>query len=142
MLLFNDLEVQPLVEARGIRKYSRGGAEMEEADAIRQGLIMAKEAGWQRIEMQSDCKVAIEQIHKKGREETPIGTIMEDIKQLSGMFLCCTFSFVYKDGNRCAHQMAQFATKLVSNVIWKQSFPLWLKETIQEDNRVNVHFCT
>nr|XP_027119939.1 uncharacterized protein LOC113736922 [Coffea arabica] len=130
-----------LVEARGTRKYSRGGAEMEMADAIRQGLLMAKEVGWQRIEMQFDCKAAIEQIHKKGEEETPIDTIMEDIKQLSGMFQYCSFSFVYRDGNRCAYQLAQFATKLVSNIVWKQSFPLWLKESIQEDNRTNVHFC-
>ena len=131
-----------LVEARGIRKYSRGGAELEEADAIRQGLVMAKEAGWREIEVQSDCKAVIERIHTKGREEAPIGTIMEDIKQLCGMFQCCTFLFIKRDGNRCAHQMAQFATKLVSNVIWKQSFPLWLKESIHEDNRMNIHFCT
>ncbi|XP_071933729.1 uncharacterized protein [Coffea arabica] len=131
-----------LVEARGIRKYSRCGAELEEADAIRQGLVMAKEAGWREIEVQSDCKAVIERIHTKGREEAPIGTILEDIKQLCGMFQCCTFLFINRDGNRCAHQMAQFATKLVFNVIWKQSFPLWLKESIQEDNRMNIHFCT
>ena len=131
-----------LVEARGIRKYSRGGAELEEADAIRQGLVMAKEAGWREIEVQSDCKAVIERIHANGREEAPIGTIMEDIKQLCGVFQYCTFLFINRDGNRCAHQMAQFATKLVSNVIWKQSFPLWLKESIHEDNRMNIHFCT
>ena len=87
--------------------------------------------------MQFDYKAAIEKIHKRGIEESPIATIMEDIRQLSDMF---HFSFVYRDGNRYAHKMAQFATKLVSNVIWKQSFPLWLKESIQEDNRTNVHF--
>ena len=75
-----------LVEARGIKKYSRCGAEIEEADAIRQGLVMAKKAGWREIEVQSDCKAAIEIICTEVREETPIGTIMEDIKQLSGMF--------------------------------------------------------
>ncbi|XP_071916201.1 uncharacterized protein [Coffea arabica] len=51
-----------IVEARGIRKYSRGGAEIEEAAALRQGLLMAREAGWRRIEMQTDCKAAIETI--------------------------------------------------------------------------------
>ncbi|XP_071933079.1 uncharacterized protein [Coffea arabica] len=130
-----------LVEARGIRKYSNCGAEIEEANAIQQGLIMTTEAGWQRIEMQFDCKAAIEKIHKRGMEESPIATIMEDIRQLSDMFQYCTFSFVYKDGNRCAHKMAQFATRLVSNVIWKQSFPMWLKESIHEDNKTNVHVC-
>nr|XP_027089582.1 uncharacterized protein LOC113710661 [Coffea arabica] len=130
-----------IVQARGIRKYSSAGAEMEEADALRQGLLMAREAGWRRIEMQTDCKAAIETICKTGLGETPIGTIIEDIRHLSDLFQDCTFSFVYRDGNRSAHKMAQFATKLVSKVIWKQSFPLWLKESIQEDNRTNVPLC-
>ena len=111
---------------------------MEEADALRQGLLMAREAGWRRIEMQTDCKAAIETIYKIGLVEAPI---MEDIRHLSDMFQDYTFSFVYRDGNRCAHKMAQFATKLVSKVIWKQSFPLWLQESIQEDNRTNVLLC-
>ncbi|XP_027155242.1 uncharacterized protein LOC113755435 [Coffea eugenioides] len=130
-----------IVQARGIRKYSRSGAELEKADALRQGLLMAREIGWRRIEMQTDCKAAIETIYKTGLVETPIGTIMEDIRLLSDMFQDCTFSFVYRDGNRCAHKMAQFATKFVFKVIWKQSFPLWLKESIQEDNRTNVLLC-
>ena len=78
---------------------------------------MASEVGWQRIEVQSDCKAITEKIHKRCMEESPIATIMEDIRQLSDMFQYCTFSFVYRDGNRCAHKMAQFATKLVSNVL-------------------------
>ena len=115
--------------------------ELKEADAIQQGLVMTSEAVWQRIEVQSDCKAVIKKFHKRCMEESPIATIMEDIGQLSDMFQYCTFSFVYRDGNRCAHKMAQFATKLVSKVIWKQSFPLWLKESIQEDNRTNVPLC-
>nr|XP_027067738.1 uncharacterized protein LOC113693389 [Coffea arabica] len=103
-----------IVQARGIRKYSSSGAEMEEADALRQGLLMAREAGWRRIEMQTDCKAAIETICKTGLGETPIGMIIEDIRHLSDMFQDCTFSFVYRDGNRSAHKMAQFATNLVS----------------------------
>nr|XP_027060685.1 probable carboxylesterase 15 [Coffea arabica] len=107
---------------------------------------MASEVGWQRIEVQSDCKAITEKIHKRCMEESPIATIMEDIGQLSDMFQYCTFSFVYRDGNRCARKMAQFATELVSNykLIFQHNIPIHEDDSIvqkdcQFDSQNNLY---
>ena len=49
------------------------------------------------------------------------------------LFDQCTFSFVNKIGNSCAHNLAKFAVKLVRDVVWEENFPMWLKESAQKD---------
>lgn len=92
-------------------------------------LIMAKATKWRRIEVQSDCKAAIDNIQVRKVEDSSIATILEDIQVMREVFEHCTSSFLYKAGNVCAYTIAQFAVKLVMNVVWENSFPMWLKES-------------
>ena len=38
----------------------------------------------------------------------------------------CYFSFVRREGNHVSHKLAKYAINLISEVKWKDSFPLWL----------------
>lgn len=114
---------------------------MEEALAMRCALRMAQNAGWTKIEVQSDCKVVVDQILAGNGQEGILATILEDIDQLKNSFKLCKFSFVHRKGNQCNHLLARFAVKLVENVKWDNQFLMWLTNRAEKDLRVVTPFC-
>ncbi|XP_071921741.1 uncharacterized protein [Coffea arabica] len=115
---------------------------VEEAVAIRMGMIKAKEAQWKVVEFQSDCKVVVEMIMKESIRDSRVAVILEDIQNMKSLFDKCTFSFVNRLGNGCAHNLAKFAVKLVRQVDWEGNFPMWLKESAQKDLLVSYPVVT
>ncbi|XP_027166351.1 uncharacterized protein LOC113766348 [Coffea eugenioides] len=113
----------------------RSEPRVEEAAAIRMGMQMAWKANWRAVELQSDCKDVVDMLNKKQKQQNSIGVILEDIANMRGLFEQCTFSFVHRDGNRCAHSVAKFAVKLTTNVEWDVCFPMWLQKEAQSDLR-------
>ncbi|XP_027165365.1 uncharacterized protein LOC113765398 [Coffea eugenioides] len=119
--------------ARAELKHSE--PQVEEAVAIRMGLQMAWEANWKAVEFQSDCKEVVDMINKEDKQQTRIAIILEDIANMRCLFEQCTFSFVHRTGNGCAHSLAKFAVKLTKNVEWEVCFPMWLLERAQNEYR-------
>ncbi|XP_027122315.1 uncharacterized protein [Coffea arabica] len=113
----------------------RSEPRVEEAAAIRMGMQMAWKANWRAVELQSDCKDVVDMLNKKQKQQNNIVVVLEDIANMRCLFEQCTFSFVHRDGNRCAHSVAKFAVKLTTNVEWDVCFPIWLKEEAQSDFR-------
>lgn len=108
---------------------------IEEASAIRMGLLKAKMMGWQRIEIQSDCKGVINKLKEGSCGDPKIGSVLEDILQLKRNFSECSFSFVRREGNSVSHHVAKFAIHLPSDIDWKGSFPAWLVHLAKKDVR-------
>ncbi|XP_071924712.1 uncharacterized protein [Coffea arabica] len=132
---------EKIVKAKEISECKRGEAGKEEALAIRSALVMAKDAGWTSIEVQTDCKGVVDQINIGNVQDSSIETILEDIGDLRQDFDCCKFSFVPRAGNGCSHSLAQFTVKLIRNVEWKNSFPMWLIDLVRKDMGVVTPFC-
>ncbi|XP_027067691.1 uncharacterized protein [Coffea arabica] len=107
--------------------------QVEEAAAIRMGMQMAYDANWKEVDFQSDCKEVVDMINKEKDQHTRIATVLEDIANMRCLFEQCTFSFVHRAGNSCAHSLAKFAVKLTTNVEWEECFPMWLHESAQKD---------
>ncbi|XP_071914084.1 uncharacterized protein [Coffea arabica] len=107
--------------------------QVEEAAAIRMGMQMACDANWKEVEFQSDCKEVVDMINKEKDHHTRIATVLEDIANMRCLFEQCTFSFVHRAGNSCAHSLAKFAVKLTKNVEWEECFPMWIHESAQKD---------
>ncbi|XP_027127808.1 uncharacterized protein [Coffea arabica] len=80
--------------------------QVEEAAAIQMGMQMAQEANWKAVEFQSDCKAVVDMINKENEQDTRVDTILEDIANMRCLFEKCTFSFVHRAGNSCAHSLA------------------------------------
>ena len=74
-------------------------------------------------------------INKENRKEAGVDFILEDIANMKCLFDKCTFSFVHRAGNKCAHRLAKFVVKLTRNVEWEECFPIWLYESAQNDYR-------
>lgn len=94
---------------------------------------MAKDAGWAKIELQSDCKNVVNMMKERRTGVQTVTTIVEGINQLADWFSVCNFNFVSRKRNCLSHYVAKFASTLVKNVMGKLSFPLWLKQMAQDD---------
>lgn len=79
-----------ILKAWGWQEDRRGEPYKEETTAIRMALIIAKETKWRRIEVQSDCKGAIDKVQAGKVEDSTIATILEDIQAMREMFEHCT----------------------------------------------------
>ncbi|XP_027184061.1 uncharacterized protein LOC113782367 [Coffea eugenioides] len=130
-----------IIKAKGISECKQGDASREESLAIRSALVMAKDACWTNIEVQTDSKGVVDQINTGNVQDSNIETVLEDIDDLRQEFDCCKFSFVPRKGNGCSHALAQFATKLVKNVEWENTFPMWLIDLVRKDMGVVTPFC-
>ena len=88
--------------------------------------------GWERIIIESDCKVVINRI-QKDTDDVVISTILQDIKLLKHNFEECCFSFVRREFNFVSHKLAKFTLNVGSVVDWKACFPVWLLDSAQAD---------
>ena len=106
---------------------------VEEAFAIREAVIKARLCGWNKVEIQSDCKLLVDKLRERNVDDPITGTILSDVLFLSHDFDVCQFSFVKREGNRVSHKLAKFATSLQDEISWKNSFPIWLTVLAKND---------
>ncbi|XP_027082670.1 uncharacterized protein [Coffea arabica] len=106
---------------------------VEEALAIRKAVIKAKLCGWNKVEIQSDCKLLVDKLRGRDMDDPVTGTILHDVLILSQGFVTCQFSFVKRGGNCVAHKLAKFAINLYDEISWKDSFPIWLNCLAKND---------
>lgn len=83
--------------------------EVAEALALRQALVFAKNSGFQKIEVVSDCLSLIHKVQSSGFDRSSIGSIVRDIKIRASMFLSCKFKHVNRCSNEVAHVLAKSA---------------------------------
>ncbi|XP_071933020.1 uncharacterized protein [Coffea arabica] len=125
-----------LLKAKGVVTQGRGIASKEEALAIRNALLMAKQQGWTQIIVHSDCKLVVEQINRSREYDFTIATILEDVQDLSTGFERCSFVFIPRTENEISHVLAHFPVKLVHDIEWEHDFPIWLVDLVKKDCRV------
>nr|XP_027086530.1 uncharacterized protein LOC113708266 [Coffea arabica] len=125
-----------LLKAKGVVTQGRGIASKEEALAIRNALLMAKQQGWTQIIVPLDCKSVVEQINRSREYDFTIATILEDVQDLSTGFERCSFVFIPRTENVISHVLARFAVKLVHDIEWENDFPIWLVYLVKKDCRV------
>lgn len=68
-----------IVKARGIVNQRKGEAIKEETLAARNAVMMAKNAGWTKIKVHTDCKSVVNKINSCNDYDYNIATILEDI---------------------------------------------------------------
>ena len=106
--------------------------QVEEALAIREAMVLAKQMGWRNAELESDCKHVVDKINAR-EEEVSIAIIQLDIWRMMKEFDQCCFSYTRRSNNYVSHYLAKFAITLIDVAEWKFSFPAWLLELAQAD---------
>lgn len=105
-----------------------------EAQALREGLILAKSLGIDRILVEADCLSLIETcrgIKKIGETRA----ILEDIKVLKRDFLHCGFTWIPRERNGVAHMVAQLAKQNKLKQNWVMDPPYDLRIALDRDSR-------
>jgi ribonuclease HI len=93
--------------SEGIQEFP--APELAEAIAVRRGLAVAKERGFDRAVLVSDCQTLIQRISAPGMDHSPLGALIADIRSLATDFQSCTFKFNSRNLNVVAHKLARSA---------------------------------
>ncbi|KAL2940164.1 hypothetical protein RDABS01_001546 [Bienertia sinuspersici] len=110
-----------------------GGAEIEEARALYYGLLKAWECGYRRIMAENDCLSLISKLKKGAKLNSAVGLIVSDILSLASYFDFCSFSYVRREGNSLAHNVAKRSVNLSHEVVWLENFPDFATHLASQD---------
>ncbi|EEF28878.1 conserved hypothetical protein [Ricinus communis] len=93
-----------------------------EAEAVRWGLLLAKDAGFRVLDVESDNAHSISML--KGNQEnfTELGTIIDDIKFICRDFSSIVWSHVNRVCNKVAHMVASL-TNSTTDRVWIENVP-------------------
>lgn len=106
--------------------------ELAEAVAIRRALSLAKEEGYQKVIISSDCLSAIQRIISPLLDRSRIGCLISDIKRIGAEFSECTFMHVNRLCNLAAHTLARLSEPAGSNV-YRSVTPDCIRELLCND---------
>ncbi|GJN37087.1 hypothetical protein PR202_gb26009 [Eleusine coracana subsp. coracana] len=112
-------------------------ASFAEALAVRDGMIMAKESGANRIIVESDCAVVLNMMATQERARSAISSIWHDVQELNTCFLSLNFCYTNRKANMAAHGCAKFATPGNAACNWESVAPDFLKYALTKDCNSN-----
>ncbi|XP_021734036.1 uncharacterized protein LOC110700741 [Chenopodium quinoa] len=104
-----------------------------EAKAIFWGLKLAQEMGLSRVEVESDCLPVIQALREKSSGSSSFHLVIEDIVNLCSSFAFVSWSFIKRDGNRVAHDLAHFQPWEVGQRMWIDVIPSRIVNLVTAD---------
>jgi hypothetical protein len=106
--------------------------EIAEAIAVRRAISFAREEGFSKIIIASDCLSVIQRIRSGEFDRSVCGPVIEDLKFMSRNFVSCEFHHVYRVINVAAHLLARECESLVS-CVWRSTAPDCIRDAICND---------
>jgi ribonuclease HI len=103
--------------------------ELAEALAIRSAVTLARDEGFDKIKLVSDCLSVVQRIGTASRDRSIVGVVVEDIKSLAKSFLSVQFSHVSRSCNNSAHSLARRA-ELSSPVFYRHLVPEFIRDKL------------
>jgi ribonuclease HI len=106
--------------------------ELAEARAVLHAIVFAREEGFSKIIIGSDCASVIQRLLSKTTDRSLFGPVVADIKKVAVSFISCEFQHVYRDSNVAAHLLARSCASVPSSV-WRGVSPDLIRQTICND---------
>ncbi|KAF7842450.1 RNA-directed DNA polymerase [Senna tora] len=117
------------------RRMGRGNSTMAEAWAIKTGLEKAWELNLKRVIVESDSLSVINMI-KKGLEDChPLNPIINGIRYMASLNWEVTFDHVFRESNRVANSLANWAQRGDFGVVSYNRTPVFCSTIVQDDAR-------
>jgi hypothetical protein len=98
---------------------------------IRCALSFALDEGFPKIIIASDCLSVIQRITSPVTDRSLLGTVIEDIRISSMVFVSCSFLHVFRVLNVAAHQLARGVSSVMS--VWRGLPPDLIREALCND---------
>ncbi|KAL6145207.1 hypothetical protein ACLB2K_055895 [Fragaria x ananassa] len=109
-------------------------AEAAEAQALLQGLKLAKSVGLISFSMEADCLSLISALKSpKGSVSWFPASWFQQIKSLAGSFSSINWSWISREANAAADTAAHFASSLECSLNWVHNPPCFLLHVLQSD---------
>jgi ribonuclease HI len=103
--------------------------EIAEALAIRCAITLARDDGFDRIILLSDCLSVVQRIDSPLRDRSLVGVVVEDIKTLASSMSSVTFRHVNRLCNNSAHSLARRA-ELSGSISYRTAVPEFIRNKL------------
>lgn len=105
-----------------------------EALAARRAVEFAAEIGLDRVIMEGDSKVLINNLRSKCQSLAQFGHIVSDVQYMASQFFKdFNFSHICRLGNKVAHSLARRTNKSSQLVVWMEDVPADVASVFQAD---------
>ena len=106
-----------------------------EAYAVLYGLQICGEAGYRRIELETDSKIVADAMNGRTQLQNYTSVFIQDALVQGDRFDAISVSHVRRNANMEAHKLAQFALLLEGGRIWYKDFPPCIADVIKTGNQ-------
>ena len=95
---------------------------LAEAWAVRDGILVALDAGHHNIIVECDSLDLVSLINSEELVFSEVGVFIDDIRSLSAS-VSAKVQYISRNGNTLAHELAKFAVKSLCSKVWESDFP-------------------
>jgi ribonuclease HI len=107
---------------------------LAEAWAVLNAISLAKDCGFQSVQIESDCERAITLILDTDRNpRSYVGDVVRSIRNIGAHFRNCRFRHVHREANWAAHLLAGVAHEEL-NQVWIDEIPPQIVTTLLRDS--------
>jgi hypothetical protein len=132
-IIARDHEGQPRIMAWRVLHHCRN-AEEAEAIALLEGTRLAEFwPGNIHVDFESDCGELIKKVQCKNRDYSMIAAVISDIKQGLGNRVSYSIRKIWREQNKIAHNLAQFASKPRTSQVSFSAVPLCIQDLVLHD---------
>ncbi|CAL8993894.1 unnamed protein product, partial [Prunus brigantina] len=112
-------------------------AQAMELIAAKEGLQFAYDLGFRDIVLEMDAQGVVDRINSDEECFEAEGNLVEDIKEMQGWFRSFSCNWQRREGNKVAHELAQYGTRNAGFFTWIEDEPLWLTPFLSADLEAN-----
>ncbi|XP_021760558.1 uncharacterized protein LOC110725378 [Chenopodium quinoa] len=106
---------------------------LAEARAILVGMKLAAARGHDLVEFENDSECVVNAINKKVPGVSSFHLILDDIMEAAQLFSFCSWSWVQREGNKVAHELAHAPPFALGCKLWSDNFPDFLCNLLDSD---------
>lgn len=89
--------------------------------------------GWQKVDMEGDCRMIINALNGLGSRSFHIQTIIDNCRSLFPSFITVSCHFCFRECNQAAHRIAKWASGGLCQEVWVNSAPGGLVDILYSD---------
>jgi ribonuclease HI len=113
-------------------------AEEVEAQACREGLMLAAEWTPKPTILESDCSTVIRYLENPKSQRTAYGFIIQEAVEASRKLPKVVFQHIGRESNVLAHELSQLAVRLNHSAVWRDRVPVCVERHVAHDVNARV----
>jgi hypothetical protein len=106
--------------------------EIAEVMAMRRAVSLAKDEGYDKIIINSDCLSVVQRVIAESEDCSTCDPMIHDIRNISNTFTSCSFRHVNRALNVAAHCLAKLSESVICTV-WHGVIPDYIREKLCND---------